>query len=51
MTFTIVMLLSIAIILGVAIAFGAAISKGYAYKHTVDPHPDEGKKQSLNEKS
>ncbi|WP_245807699.1 YtzI protein [Halobacillus massiliensis] len=41
MTFTIVMILCVAIVLGIAGAFWAAISKGYAYKHTIDPHPEE----------
>ncbi|MFC7321978.1 YtzI protein [Halobacillus campisalis] len=41
MTLTIVMIICIAIVLGIAGAFWAAISKGYAYEHTVDPHPDD----------
>ncbi|WP_254434124.1 YtzI protein [Halobacillus sp. Marseille-Q1614] len=41
MTFTIIMILCIAIVLGIAGAFWAAISKGYDYKHTIDPHPED----------
>ncbi|ARI76587.1 YtzI protein [Halobacillus mangrovi] len=41
MTFTIIMIVCIAIVLGIAAMFGFAVSKGYDYKHTVDPHPDE----------
>ncbi|WP_431804282.1 YtzI protein [Halobacillus andaensis] len=41
MTLTIVMIVCIIIVLGVAGAFWAAISKGYDYKHTIDPHPDD----------
>ncbi|MFC7064077.1 YtzI protein [Halobacillus seohaensis] len=43
MTFTIVMLVCITIVIGIAGAFWLAISKGYEYKHTVDPHPDDVK--------
>jgi hypothetical protein len=41
MTFTIIMIVCIAIVLGIAAMFGFAVSKGYDYKHTVDPLPDE----------
>ncbi|GGF31870.1 hypothetical protein GCM10010954_33810 [Halobacillus andaensis] len=48
MTFTIVMIVCIAIVLGIAGAFWAAISKGYDYKHTIDPHPDDANKNEEN---
>ncbi|RWZ54962.1 YtzI protein [Halobacillus fulvus] len=41
MTFTIIMIVCVAIVLGIAAMFGAAVSKGYDYKHTIDPLPDE----------
>lgn len=41
MTFTVIMIVCIAIVLGIAAMFGMAVSKGYDYKHTVDPLPDE----------
>ncbi|CDQ19279.1 Tumour necrosis factor receptor superfamily member 19 [Halobacillus karajensis] len=41
MAFTVIMLVCIAIVLGIAAMFGMAVSKGYEYKHTVDPLPDE----------
>ncbi|MCP3028181.1 YtzI protein [Halobacillus sp. A5] len=52
MTFTLVMIVCIAIVLGIAGAFWAAISKGYDYKHTIDPHPDDtpGTKDSSSSK-
>ncbi|UOR11740.1 YtzI protein [Halobacillus amylolyticus] len=51
MTFTIVMTICIVIVLGVAGASAAAISKGYNYKHTVDPLPDEKQRNEEQKKS
>ncbi|REJ10121.1 MULTISPECIES: YtzI protein [Halobacillus] len=41
MTFTVILIVCIAIVLGIAAMFGMAVSKGYDYKHTVDPLPDD----------
>ncbi|MFD2922645.1 YtzI protein [Halobacillus naozhouensis] len=51
MTFTIIMIICVAIVLGVAAAFAVAISKGYDYKHTVDPLPDESHNKEEYKKS
>ncbi|MCA0971665.1 YtzI protein [Halobacillus litoralis] len=45
MTFTLIMIVCVAIVLGIAAMFGAAVSKGYDYKHTVDPLPEDAEKQ------
>ncbi len=39
--YTIIMIVCIAIVLFIAAIFGFAVSKGYDYKHTVDPHPED----------
>ncbi|WP_081988300.1 YtzI protein [Halobacillus sp. BBL2006] len=47
MTFTIIMIVCIAIVLGIAAMFGFAVSKGYDYKHTVDPLPDDVESENI----
>ncbi|GAB3045863.1 YtzI protein [Virgibacillus ainsalahensis] len=42
-------LLSVGIAAIVLLLSMVTISKGYGYKHTVDPHPDEKKKDKLDE--
>ncbi|SFJ43103.1 Tumour necrosis factor receptor superfamily member 19 [Halobacillus dabanensis] len=51
MTFTVIMLVCIAIVIGIAAMFGMAVSKGYDYKHTVDPLPDEDHPKDVHKKA
>lgn len=41
MTFAIIMIVCVSIVLGIAAMFGLAVSKGYDYKHTIDPLPED----------
>ncbi|UOQ45873.1 YtzI protein [Halobacillus salinarum] len=41
MPLVLLLIICIVIVLIIAAAFGFAVSKGYEYKHTVDPLPDE----------
>jgi hypothetical protein len=51
MTFTVIMIVCIAIVIGIAAMFGMAVSKGYDYKHTVDPLPDEDHLKDVHKKA
>lgn len=51
MTYTIIMIVSVIIVLGIAAAFGLAVNAGYKYKHTVDPLPEDSKKDKAASES
>ncbi len=42
----IILIICIVIVIGVLFLSVATLSKGYAYKHTIDPLPEEQKKES-----
>jgi len=45
-----VIVISIVVVLLVVVLSLVTLSKGYAYKHSVDPLPDDGEDKNLEEK-